>query len=107
MGHKYSSVYNHNTNAQFGEFQSFQQYKWSTYILNLYQKLGKEKCTLIKRYPGKVRCKICERRMDDQPVIMIKCRLNHRYHTECFELNNLSNSTNYDKCNECEKIRNN
>ena len=78
MGHKYSTIYTHNTCANYNEHQ------WSNNILDISKQLGYSNCKLIKKYPGKFRCKICFHWMDDTPVIMLECKIKHRYHANCF-----------------------
>lgn len=84
MGHKYTKIYSHSTiaNLEFNKLNNL--YKWPTTIKNVYDQLGSQYCHLFNNYPGKTRCKLCLGRMDNKPVVMLKCSLKHRYHAECF-----------------------
>lgn len=97
MGHKYSTVYNHNTTA------NFESHTFSKAVLAMYNRLGDDKCQLFKKYPGKHRCKKCFKWMDDHCVIMLNCRMKHRYHFECVT-NHLNITGNTFDCNHCEKL---
>ena len=81
MGHRYSTVYTHNTEANYQEYK--QEYPKASF--DIFRKLGSQKCVLFNSYPGNQRCKICIKRMDKQQVIMFYCKLRHRYHVECYE----------------------
>ena len=121
MGHKYSTIYNHNTNASFQEFQECQKFEsMNGKINNIIHKIGNDKCLLIKDYPLHQYCKLCKQSMYEKTVLMLYCsKFKHKYHAKCVTsfieecfytvpsntLNIIKNSFNNNqykiKCREC------
>lgn len=100
MGHKYSTVYTHNTHA------SYQ----STHLIDeIGRKIGKNNYLVFDKYPGYNRCKICYEKLNGKSTIMLNCsQLKHRYHTECMN-NNIQYNANKEvfKCNLCRELLSN
>lgn len=97
MGHKYSTIYTHNTDANLESNQL---------INSIVSKIGKENCMLFKKYPGHNKCRLCFNSTSDTQVLVLKCHpLRHRYHTKCIaKYSHHFNSKHFFTCAGCRNI---
>lgn len=107
MGHRYSTVYSHNTEANM-EKKKYEFPKLVEQIhMVLYPNSG---LTTHHNYP--VKCKLCFQSVYQQPTLILNCRAKHRYHPECIvkhnrRLQNISESRNdvlFLDCDGCRKL---
>jgi hypothetical protein len=102
MGHKYSTVYQHNTYASY----EIHRHAAIEDINTLVNTLG-SKCKFINSYKFYTRCKLCNDSLYHQQVIILNCSTKHKYHTTC--LQSFIRFVNYDeglKCQGCRDILN-
>jgi hypothetical protein len=105
MGLRYSTVYQHDTNA------SFQANVYNTtaqdFMDDIAKKLGRD-CVVIPKFSLRQRCKLCLKSMYLTPVVLLECgQFRHRYHATCME-KNIKHAFNKSvfKCVECRDILN-
>ena len=101
MGHKYSTVYQHNTNASY-QYNTTVTQSADDDVSNTICRLG-DKCFLYEKYPYRKKCKMCYTTIHQQPVLMLFCgNFNHKYHTKC--ISKFINQKNNFKCHDCKDI---
>lgn len=103
MGHKYSTVYSHNTDVNYQQFLS----RIIDNVDHVTDVLG-SKCRLIESYQLFQSCKLCRQNMFHQQVLMLDCgKFKHRYHSECLiTFMKVAHRENIFKCQGCRKILN-
>jgi len=102
MGNKYSTVYEHNTEANYQTNLSD-----VSSIHKISGALG-SKCIIFESYKLRQRCKLCYETMYQKQVILLECgEFRHRYHTGCLEsFIKFSNRKDVFKCEGCRNILN-
>lgn len=106
MGHKYSTVYQHNTNANYHTYNHHTNDTNIEDINDIVKQIGQSNCKLFDSYSGHVRCKLCYISLHQEPVIMLNCdNLNHRYHQLCMSLFiKYADNRETFKCNGCRNL---